>query len=50
MQTTIREISRVRQDGRFWVVEILSAATGRWICQGEWTTREAAERDRRNWM
>lgn len=48
--TTIHEISRVRQDGHYWVVEILSAATGRWIVQGEWTTKQAAETDRKNWM
>lgn len=48
--TNVCEISRVRQEGKFWVVEILSGATGRWIVQGEWTTKEAAESDRKNWM
>ncbi len=47
---SVRELSRVRQAGRYWLVEILSAATGRWIIQGEWLTQSAAEQDRKNWM
>lgn len=46
----VHEISRVRQEGKYWVVEILSGATGRWICQGEHFTKEAAEQDRKNWL
>lgn len=46
----VHEISRVRQEGNKWVVEILSAAIGRWIIQGVWGTRQAAESDRKNWM
>ncbi len=48
--TQVYEISRVRQEGKYWIVEILSGATGRWICQGEWLTKQAAEADRKNWM
>jgi hypothetical protein len=43
------ELSRVRQIGRYWVVEILSPVSG-WIVQGEHLTRAAAEADRKNWM
>ena len=46
----VRELSRVRLLNGYWVVEILSAATGRWIVQGEWHTQAEAERDRRNWL
>lgn len=49
MTAQILELSRVRQIGKFWVVEILSPVSG-WIVQGEHLTKEAAEEDRRNWM
>ncbi len=50
MTHNIREISRVREYNGYWIVEILSGATGRWIVQGEWITKEAAELDRKNWI
>lgn len=43
------EMSRIRQVGNLWIVEIMSAAIGRWIVQGEHTTRQAAELDLKNW-
>lgn len=49
MASNVREMSRVRQDGRYWIVEILSPVSG-WIVQGEHLSRAAAEADRRNWM
>ncbi len=48
--TQVHELSRVRYYNGYWIVEILSAATGRWIIQGEWRCRETAEQDRKNWM
>lgn len=48
--SSIHEISRVRQVEGFYVVEILSAATGRWIIQGEHRSKQAADADRKNWM
>lgn len=47
---TVKEISRVRFESGFWLVQILSAATGRWITQGEWRSKAAADADRKNWM
>lgn len=46
----IIEISRTRQINTIWVVEIMSAAIGKWIIQGEHSTKAAAEADRKNWM
>ena len=48
--TKIIEISRTRQINHIWVVEIMSAAIGKWIIQGEHSTKAAAEADRKNWM
>jgi paraquat-inducible protein B len=47
---SIIEISRTRQISNIWVVEIMSAAIGKWIVQGEHSTKAAAESDRKNWM
>lgn len=48
--TTIRELTRIRQEGRFWVVEVLSpVANVGWIVQGEHLSKDAAEADRKNW-
>jgi hypothetical protein len=47
--TKITEMSKIEQVNGFWCVLILSAATGRWIVQGEHTNRDAALRDLRNW-
>ena len=48
--TQVLELSRIRQIGNLWVVEILSAAIGKWIIQGVHPTKVAAEADRRNWL
>ena len=52
---TIREITKIEQregtDGRtYYCVMLLSAATGRWIVQGEHLTQDAAEQDRQACM
>lgn len=47
--TTINEISKVEHINGFWCVLILSAATGRWIVQGEHRNEAAARRDLLNW-
>jgi hypothetical protein len=44
------EPMRVRWETGFWVVELLSAATNRWIVQGEHLTKDAAEADRKSWL
>jgi hypothetical protein len=44
------EPMRVRRFNGLWVVELLSAATNRWIIQGEHLTKEAAEADRKSWL
>lgn len=44
------ELARVRHVEGLWVVEVLSAAIGRWIVQGEHLTEEAAQADLRNWQ
>lgn len=50
----MKEQARVRPVkfglGDFWVVEILSAATGTWICQGVHLTKFDAEEDLKNWL
>jgi len=46
----LREISKVANINGIWTVQILSAATGQWIVQGEWTTKQEAESDRQNWL
>ena len=45
----IIEMSRIRQDGPWWLVEILSSSTGEWIIQGEFRTRPEAAADLKNW-
>jgi hypothetical protein len=49
MTSNVFELSRVRQIGKFWVVEVLSPVSG-WIVQGEHLTEAAAKADRKNWM
>ncbi len=44
------EPMRVRWFNGFWVVELFSLATQRWIVQGEHLTKEAAETDRKSWL
>ena len=47
----IHELTRIRKEGRFWVVEVMSPVNGvGWIVQGEHLTKESAEADRKNWM
>ena len=51
---TVVEMSKIETrtgiDGRrYWCVMIKSAATGRWIVQGEYLTEDAAKNDLRNW-
>lgn len=48
--SNLYEISKVENINNLWVVKILSAATGQWIVQGEWTTKQEAETDRQNWL
>lgn len=48
--SNIREITKVEFVNGYWTVQILSAATGRWIIQGEWATEAEAQADRRNWL
>ena len=47
---TVHEMSKIENINGLWVVMILSAATGQWIAQGEWATRQEAESDRLNWL
>jgi hypothetical protein len=46
---SISELTRIRQDGKYWVLEIYSVPTKRWIVQGEHLSREAAEADLKGW-
>ena len=48
--TNLYEMSKVQHINGLWCVMILSAATGKWICQGEWSTKEQADNDRLNWL
>lgn len=50
MTADVKELSKVTFYNGFWCVFILSAATGKWIVQGEHRNREAAEQDRRDWL
>jgi len=43
--TSAGEALRVRQDGQYWVVELFSAVSKRWLVQGEHLSREAAYAD-----
>ena len=45
----VMEMSRVRHEDGKWVVEIMSAAIGRWIVQGVHNSRAAADADLKNW-
>ena len=49
MADRVTEMSRIRFDGRRWLVEIMSPI-GRWIVQGVHHTQASAEADRKNWM
>ncbi len=44
-----QETMRVRQEGKFWVVELLSPVHGMWIVQGEHLTKDAADADLQSW-
>jgi len=50
------EPARIRQrEGtngkKYWVVEVKSNATGKWIPQGQWSSKKDAEKDlKENWM
>ena len=56
--TGSKEKTRVRlttEDGPYrvpgyWIVEVWSAAIGRWIVQGEHRTQAAALKDQQNWL
>jgi len=48
--TNIKELSKIENINGIWTVQILSAAIGQWIVQGEWTTKQEAETDRQNWL
>ena len=47
--SNVRELTKVERDGAFWVVKLLSAATGRWLVVGEHLSQEAALRNLRQW-
>lgn len=50
-QGRIMEMSRVRQSGRFWLVEVLSPVPGiGWIVQAERASEAQAHEDRKNWL
>lgn len=42
-------MSRIHFENGYWLVQILSTITGGWITHGCWTTRQAADKDMRNW-
>lgn len=50
-QARVMEMSRVRQSGDFWVVEVLSPVPDiGWIVQSERATEAEAQEDRKNWL
>jgi hypothetical protein len=46
----IKEITKVELQNGLWCVMVLSPVIGvGFICQGEWSTEEEANKDLRNW-
>ncbi len=49
-EANVKELTKVKEKNGKWYVMVLSAATGKWIPQGEWNTEREAEQDRKNWL